>query len=160
MYSKTCNVSMRYFLIFVLFCPFLSRSYPIFPNGTKITGQKRTKKDKKHRGPPPVQYSTCILLYYKVNQSAHCHLLSHAAVADNRAHLLQRNTHSCRFIHVNLSMTVAYSQKPFHLKYYLYFNFNYLTRYIYIRYNSGDLNDVGTKIWGFCPKTAKFRTPN
>ena len=27
--------------------PFLSRPYPVFPNGTKIAGQKRTKKDKK-----------------------------------------------------------------------------------------------------------------
>ena len=32
---------------------------------------------------------------------------------------------------------------------------NYLTRDIYVRYN-----DLGTKIWGFFPKTAKFRTPN
>ena len=37
----------------------------------------------------------------------------------------------------------------------------YLTRHIYIRYDSGDLNDVGTKKWGFfLTKTAKFRTPN
>ena len=36
----------------------------------------------------------------------------------------------------------------------------YLTRHIYIRYNSSVLNDVETKIWRFFPKTAKFSTPN
>ena len=38
--------------------------------------------------------------------------------------------------------------------------FEYITEYIYVRHNSGELNDLGTKIWGFFPKTAKFRTPN
>ena len=39
----------------------------------------------------------------------------------------------------------------------------YLTRDIYVRHkfmfdiNSGDLNDLGTKIWGFFLETAKFR---
>ena len=33
-----------------------------------------------------------------------------------------------------------------------------LTGDIYVRHNSGDLNDLGTKIWGFFPEIAKFRT--
>ena len=36
---------------------------------------------------------------------------------------------------------------------------NYLTRHIYIRYNSGDLNDVGTKIWGFFFKNRQISYP-
>ena len=43
---------------------------------------------------------------------------------------------------------------------YLYNHTLYLTRNIYVRHNSGDRNDLGMKIWGFFPKTAKFRTPN
>ena len=37
---------------------------------------------------------------------------------------------------------------------------SYLTRHIYVRHNSGDLNDLGTKIWELFPKTATFRTLN
>ena len=31
---------------------------------------------------------------------------------------------------------------------------------IHVRHNSGDLNDLASKVWDFFPKTATFRTPN
>ena len=40
-----------------------------------------------------------------------------------------------------------------------YYNIVYLTRDIYVRHNSGDLNDLGTKIWGFFSRKPPYIVP-
>ena len=57
-------------------------------------------------------------------------------------------------------MTFMYVYHPIVLScYFSNFVILYLTRDIYDRHNSSDLTDLGTKIWGFFPKTATFCTP-
>ena len=67
-------------------------------------------------------------------------------VDDKETKVFCRKLYSTSFIYVFM----------FHI----YHTITYLTRHSYIRHNSGDLNDSGTKISEFFPKFAKFRTPN